>query len=502
MLRLLLFCIVAAQALDYNSVVHMRRWTLKAAHHVVSKHVEVSWKDLKQIQDHYRVHHPMQIRNTDKQWSVDHAFRFLLKHGRQMKVASIKAQPKGFDFKGTLHGVHYKLKCTHRCHVHRTGHADFNQEFALHTPGDATQAAETLIKQENDRKLDLLAGESIRPSADSSLSCLRVIASEDCEYHDYLPLHNKQLCREAMNDAVPEAAEDGIIIPVITSASNLEGRSSPDCSTNGHVIIFNKRGENLYVVADGTVQTPLGLMTNWKTVPSHAAGAQEAPGDVGCSKHEPCICQYKKAHAKANHTGERVLCDDVHDDYINRTMLHSVAAHATQNGKRSYGYNSESQCETMIGIGNCKIDNVTGTSTKWHGEWSNKTDCEAKCPESPEKKYCNILQCYGNEYKCVSHTKPRTAWVCEADVVQKSNCETNSMKMCPESGEYNNEAFCTKDCNKTEHNSQTCEGRVYNPAEHGEDCLEEEEEEDSSSMLTPYPTVLILVSFISFISIF
>ena len=238
-----------------------------------------------------------------------------------MKVASIKAQPLGFDFKGTLHGVHYKLKCTHRCRVHRTGHADFNQEFTLRTPGDATQAAETLLKQENDRKLDLLAGESIRPSADSTLNCLKVIASEDCEYHDYDPLYNKQLCEEAMNDAMPEAAEDGIIIPVVSSASNLEGRTSPDCSTNGHAIIFNNRGQNLYVVADGTVQTPLGLMTNWKTVPSHAAGAQEAPGDVGCSKHEPCICQYKKTHAKANHTGERVLCDDVHDDYINRTAL-------------------------------------------------------------------------------------------------------------------------------------------------------------------------------------
>ena len=321
MFRLLLFCIVAAQALDFQRVINANQWTLKAAHHVVSKHVDVPWEDVQQIQDHYRAHRPMQIRNTDKQWSVDHAFKFLLKHGRQMKVASIKAQPKGFDFKGTLHGVHYKLKCTHRCRVHRTGHADFNQEFALRTPGDATQAAETLLKQENDKKLDLLAGESIRPGADSSLNCLRVIASQDCEYHDYDPLHNKQLCEEAMNDAVPEAAEEGIIIPVVSSASNLEGRTSPDCSTNGHVIIFNNRGENLYVVADGTVQTPLGLTTNWRTVPSHTAGAQEAPGDVGCSKHEPCICQYKKKHAKDGHTGERLLCDDVHDDYINRTAL-------------------------------------------------------------------------------------------------------------------------------------------------------------------------------------
>ena len=321
MFRLLLFCIVAAQALDFQRMINANRWTLKVAYISASRHVDVSWKDIQQIQDHYRAHRPMQIRNTDKQWSVDHAFKFLLKHGRQMKVASMQAQPKGFDFKGIHDGVHYKLKCTHRCHVHRTGHADFNEEFTLRTPGDATQAAETLLKQENDRKLDLLSGESIHPGADSSLNCLRVIASQDCEYHDYDPLHNKQLCEEAMNDAVPEAARNNIIVPVVSTASNLERRTSPDCSTNGHVIIFNNRGQNLYVVADGTVQTPLGLTTNWRTVPSHAAGAQEAPGDVGCSKHEPCICQYKKTHAKDGHTGERVLCDDVHDDYINRTAL-------------------------------------------------------------------------------------------------------------------------------------------------------------------------------------
>jgi len=321
MFRLLLFCIVAAQALDFQRMINANPWTLKAAHHAVSKHIEVSWEDLKQIQDHYKAHHPMQTRNTDKQWSVDHAFNFLLKHGRRFEGASIKAQPKGFDFKGTLHGVHYKLKCTHRCHVHRAGHADFNQEFALRTLGDARFAAEALLNAASDKKLDLLAGESIRPSADSSLNCLRIIASEDCEYHDYDPLHNKQLCREAMNSMLPGAAKYGIIIPVVSTASNLQIGTSPDCSTDGHVIIFNKRGQNLYVVADGTVQTPLGLMTNWKTVPSHTAGAQEAPGDIGCSKHEPCICQYKKTHAKANHTGERVLCDDVHDDYIDRTAL-------------------------------------------------------------------------------------------------------------------------------------------------------------------------------------
>ena len=322
MLRLLLsiLSILAAQALDYNSVVHLNRWTLKAAHHGISKHVDVSWEDLKQIQDRYKAHRPMQIRNTDKQWSVDHAFKFLLKHGRRFEGASIKAQPRGFDFEGTLHGTQYKLQCTHRCRVHRLGDYRDNS-LGWDTHKDDMTFDEWQLHQESHRILDLLEGESIHPSADSTLNCMRVIVSQDCEAHGYAPIDNKQLCAEAMNDAVPEARRDGINIPVVATASTLEGATSPDCSTDGHVIIYNERAESVYVVADGTVQTGMGTLINWKRVSSDTPGAEEAPGDVGCSKHEPCICQYKKEHAKANHTAERVLCDDVHDDYINRTAL-------------------------------------------------------------------------------------------------------------------------------------------------------------------------------------
>lgn len=322
MLRLLLsiLSILAAQALDFQDVLKVSRWTLKAAHRGVSKHVDVSWEDVKQIQDRYKAHRPMQIRNTDKQWSVDHAFQFLLKHGRRFEGASIKAQPKGFDFEGTLHGTQYKLQCAHRCRVHRLGdYRDNSLEYDTHED-DMTQD-EWLLHRESDKKLNLLAGESINPSADSTLNCLRVIATQDCEAHGFAPLHNKQLCVEAMNDAVPEARQGGINIPVISTASTMEGATSPDCSTNGHVIIYNERAENVYVVPDGTVQTGMGTLTNYKRVSSNTPGAEEAPYDAGCSKHEPCICQYMKNHTKAGHTGERVLCNDVHDDYINRTAL-------------------------------------------------------------------------------------------------------------------------------------------------------------------------------------
>ena len=330
MLRLLLsiFSIFAVQALDFQDALKVNRWTLKAAHRGVSKHVDVSWEDVKQIQDRYKAHRPMQIRNTDKQWSVDHAFKFLLKHGRRFEGASIKAQPKGFDFEGTLHGTQYKLQCTHRCRVHRLG--DYrNNSLRYDTHKDDMTYDEWLEHYEDHRKLDLLAGVSIHPSADSSLNCLRVIVSQDCEAHGYAPLHNKQLCVEAMNDAIPEARWEGITVPVVQTASTLEGATSPDCSTDGHVIIYNERATSVYVVADGTVQTGMGTLTNWKRVNATVPGAKEAPGDIGCSKHEPCLCQYKKEHAKANYmdervldnTDERVLCDDVHDDYINRTAL-------------------------------------------------------------------------------------------------------------------------------------------------------------------------------------
>ena len=322
MLRLLIsiLSILAAQALDFQNILKASRWTLKAAHHGISKHVDVSWEDLKQIQDRYKAHRPMQIRNTDKQWSVDHAFKFLLKHGQRFEGASIKAQSKGFDFEGTLHGTQYKLQCAHRCRVHRLGDYRDNS-LAYDTHEDDMTHDEWLLHRESDKKLNLLAGESINPSADSTLNCLRVIATQDCEAHGFAPLHNKQLCVEAMNDAVPEARQGGINIPVISTASTMEGATSPDCSTNGHVIIYNERAENVYVVPDGTVQTGMGTLTNYKRVSSNTPGAEEAPYDAGCSKHEPCICQYMKNHTKAGHTGERVLCDDVHDDYINRTAL-------------------------------------------------------------------------------------------------------------------------------------------------------------------------------------
>jgi len=336
MFRLLLsiLSIFAVQALDYNSVVNINRWTLKAAHHGISNHMDVSWEDLKQIQGRYKAHRPMQIRNTDKQWSVDHAFKFLLKHGRRFEGASIKAQPKGFDFEGTLHGTQYKLQCTHRCRVHRLGDYRDNS-LGWDTHEDDMTHDEWLEHYESHRKLELLAGYPSSPRAGSKLNCLRVIVSQDCEAHGYDPIHNKEFCVEAVNDAIPEAQRGGINVPVVTTASTLEGATSPDCSTDGHIIIYNERATSIFVVADGTVDTPLGTVTNWKVVNSTDPGAEEAPGDVGCSKHEPCVCQFKKEHAKAGHTAERVLCDDVHDDYINRTalqhpMVNDLSCHPTE----------------------------------------------------------------------------------------------------------------------------------------------------------------------------
>ena len=186
MLRLLIsiLSILAAQALDFQNILKASRWTLKAAHHGISKHVDVSWEDLKQIQDRYKAHRPMQIRNTDKQWSVDHAFKFLLKHGQRFEGASIKAQSKGFDFEGTLHGTQYNLQCAHRCRVHRLGDYRDNS-LAYDTHEDDMTHDEWLLHRESDKKLNLLAGESINPSADSTLNCLRVIATQDCEAHGF-----------------------------------------------------------------------------------------------------------------------------------------------------------------------------------------------------------------------------------------------------------------------------------------------------------------------------
>ena len=358
MLRLLLsiLSIFAVQALDFQDALKISRWTLKAAHNTISNHVDVSWEDVKQIQDRYKAHRPMQIRNTDKQWSVDHAFKFLLQHGRRFEGASIKAQSRGFDFEGTLHGTQYKLQCAHRCRVHRLG--DYrNNSLGWDTHKDDMTHDEWLKHYEDHRKLELLAGYPVNPRAGSSLNCLRVIVSKDCEAHGYDAIHNKEFCVEAINDAIPEARREGINIPIVTTASTLEGATSPDCSTDGHVIIYNERASSIYVVPDGTVQTGFGTLTNWKKVNATVPGAKEAPGDVGCSKHEPCICQYKKEHAKAGHTAERVLCDDVHDDYINRTALRhphvNILGEGDDSGILGEGDDSSSSSTTATTTSSC-----------------------------------------------------------------------------------------------------------------------------------------------------
>jgi len=321
MLRLLLgiLSIFSAQAFSAKDAAEVPEWGVKAAHWGLNFYVDCTYGDLKQIQNHYRANPPMQVKNTEKQWSVDHAFRFFVKKFRHFEDASIRARPKGFDFKGRLDGVHYKAKCTHKCHVHRSG-----QLSSAVANSDDGLTDEELLKYERDKKINLYGGEVISPKTGSQLNCMRVIISEDCEYHELLPIDNEFLCDEAVNAAIYEASENGIEIPLVKTASTLEGASSPDCSTNGHVIVFNERKENIYVIADGTRQTPLGTITNWKKVdPQDHPGAIPAPGDTSCSKHEPCICQFNTTkHALSNHTGDKLLCKDVHSDYLqNHPML-------------------------------------------------------------------------------------------------------------------------------------------------------------------------------------
>lgn len=328
MLRLLLgiLSIFSAQAFSLKDATHVSGWTLKAAHYGLSWHVDCPYGDLKQIRDHYRENPPMEIQNTEKQWSVDHAFRFFVKHIRHFKDASMRAQPKGLNFKGTLEGVHFKVKCTHKCHVHRSGQLS----SAVANSNDGL-TDEELLKYERDKILNLYGGEVISPKTGSQLNCMKVIISEDCEYHELLPIDNEFLCDEAVNAAIPEASDQDFEIPLVKTASTLEGASSPDCSTNGHVIVFNERKENIYVIADGTRQTPLGTITNWKKVdPQVHHDAIPAPGDTSCSKHEPCICQFNTTkHAKAGHTDTKLSCNDVHADYLqhHHVLRHTALRH-------------------------------------------------------------------------------------------------------------------------------------------------------------------------------
>ena len=310
MLQLLLLFIglFSSQALQFQDALKTSRWTLFAAHKITSNHVDVSWEDVKQIQNHYKAHKPQQkFRNTGKQWSVDHAFQFLLKNGRHFEGASIKAQHNGFNFEGKLHGVQYHLRCTHRCRVHQLGDVRDNSA-GFDTHEDDMDKDTWVQHRESERHIQLVDGQSIQPKTCESCNCLKVVVSKDCEAHGLTPLANKQNCKEAMNDAVPEAAAAGLAIPLVLTYSREEVKLSPDCSTDGHKIIFNERAHNYYVNAAGV------------KVAAGSAGAQTAPWDTDCSVHEPCLCQYAAAHAKANHTG-RLLCEDVHDDHIDRTML-------------------------------------------------------------------------------------------------------------------------------------------------------------------------------------
>ena len=344
-LLFLVLGLFSSQAIELQKMLHSSDYMLRVAHFGISKKIDVSWEHLKQAQDHYKHHPPQQIRNTDTRWSVDHAFKFLLQHGHQFKKASFKAHAKGIHFKGELHGTHYDIHCENTCSVH---HGKFLHHVANRDAHDDLPYDAWLKHRERQQLLKMKMGDLVNPEKCTDCNCLRLIVNQDCHYHNMAPLKNYQRCIDAVRDILPEIDDMGLKISKRKVFTSIEVATAPDCTTDGHAIVFNKRDHNIYVDKHGTI------------VDDHTPGAKLAPWDKGCTENAPCVCQFTSAYAHVNHTG-RVMCSDMEEHHF----LESPVTEIT-------GDDDSSQT--------CKsVNEYWGNTCPWGNTTNQSTTNQSKC---------------------------------------------------------------------------------------------------------------------------